>query len=91
MAQSYGEPKAHELPNKGGVFQICLQLAHLAPVTQNQGTKAVQLMLGKACSIRVFEDVGAVAVVVAVRDAAANFMQTASPVQLAQYRFGRGG
>ena len=47
-------------------------------------------MLGKACGIRVFEDVGAVAVIVAVGNTATNLMQASSPFQLSQHRFRMG-
>ncbi len=84
MAQDDRQAQRHELLHKPGVLQFGLELAQLAPVAQHQLTQAVQLVQGEARQVGVVQDVGAVFVVIAVRDAHARFVQLAGPVQFLQ-------
>ena len=84
MAQDDGQAQGEQLQDEGLVVKIHFQFPQLAPVTQNQQAEPVQLAGSQTNGIGVFQNVGPVLVVIAVRDLYANFMQLRSPVQLEQ-------
>ena len=82
MAQNDRDAQRHDLQHKTGVFEFGLQYAQLATVPQDQLAQAVQLVHGETLQVGVVQNVGAVLVVIAVRNAHANFVQLASPMEL---------
>ena len=86
MAQRHGQSQAHQLHCKGRIIQIRFNFADLAPVAQHQRAQPVQLVLGEACNVGIFQNVGTVPVVIAVGNATPDFVQLSCPVQFAQGR-----
>ena len=84
MAQDDRQTQRHQLLHKSGALQFGFELAQLPPVSQHQLAQAMQLVQGEAGQVGVVQDVGAMLVVVTVRDAHAGFVQLAGPVQFLQ-------
>ena len=84
MAQNDRQSERHELLDKAGVIHLDFKFAQFAPMPQHQLAQAVQLIEGEAGQVGVVQDVSAMLVVIAVRDAHAGFVQLAGPVKFLQ-------
>ena len=84
MAQHNSQSQRHELLHKTRIFQLVFEFAQLASVAQNQLAQAVQFVEGETWQVGVVQNVRAVLVVIAVRNAHAGLMQLASPMEFLQ-------
>ena len=83
MAQDDRQAQAQQLLHERRVLEIGFQLAQLAAMAEHQQAEPVQFGLRETGRIGIVQDVRAVLVVVAVRDAAADLVQLRRPAQLA--------
>ena len=84
MAQCHSQPHAQQLKHEDGVLQVRFQLADLAALALNQDAQAVQFRDCKSGCVGVVEDVGAMAVGIAMGYQATNFVKPGRPVELAR-------
>ena len=83
VALDDGQAQAQHLPGEPGVGQRRLALAQAAALGEHEVGQAALLRLGEAGRVDVREHVGAVAVVVVVRDHHAGLVQRGGPAQFA--------
>ena len=79
VAKDHGQAQRHQLADEGRVVLVQVKLAQLATVAQHQQAQPVQLVDRQAQHVSVVKNVGAVFVVVAVRNLDADFMQLGGP------------
>ena len=83
MAQQHRQPQREQLPDQVGLGQRGLDLAQPAAVAQHQIGQPALLRLREARRVHMRDQVGAVAVVIVVRDHHADLVQRRRPAQLA--------